>query len=556
MKDYGNAGPPAYQINEATGGSGRTLGTVVRSPAVSEGTKLSEHWSNGLGKVSETVNTGGGRLALKALGEVYLASEVIAYDILAMASLGRAWYTWTFTGHLPECALPDGPERRVLEICKEEFPNTFSQDLVDYARLNFPAVDAYVQITQRSPFSLDPNDIVGPGGFGANGFLPVAGSLPYVINFENQRTAGGPAQQIVVTHRLDDDLDLDTFQLDDFGIGELTIDVPDGRQYYNTRVDLRHLESFARQDLMVDVTARLDRATRVVTWTLDSIDPATLDLPISPFVGFLPPNQTAPEGQGFVSYSVRPKANSPSGTRIDAQARIVFDANAPIDTNIWINTLDLVPPTSSVNPLPETNSPSFPVSWSGGDGTGSGIATYDVFVSDNGRPYVLWQDNVSVTSETFTGQRGHSYSFYSVATDNVGHVEAAPQTRDAITRITRILGDLDDDSDVDALDLLDFMGNWTGALEPGTGNSDLFSGDFDGDSDVDSSDLLEFLARWTGSQSQRYSQSVPLPQQHSAALIVEEYTTTANAGAQQPDDCAASRSGLLTSPLVDRVFEG
>ena len=258
--------------------------------------------------------------------------------------------------------------------------------------------------------------------------------LPYVINFENQPTAGGPAQQIVVTHRLDDDLDLDTFQLDDFGIGELTVDVPDGRQFYQTRVDLRELTSAARQDLLVDVTARLDRVTRMVTWTLDSIDPETLDLPLTPFVGFLPPNKKSPEGQGFVSFSARPKDGSPTGTRIDAQAKIVFDFNAPIDTNIWVNTLDLDPPASSVTPLPATtSSASFTVSWAGSDGSGSGIASYDVFVSDNGAAFVPFLEGTTATSTIFNGQVGHTYAFYSIATDNVGHAEGVPATADATT---------------------------------------------------------------------------------------------------------------------------
>src|SRR5262245_44819114 len=153
---------------------------------------------------------------------------------------------------------------------------TYEHELVDFAiDLVHPLAGVY--ITQRNPQSLDPNDIIGPGGYGNNGYLPTGGTLPYVINFENRPDAGGAAQQHVLTHRLDDDLDLVTFQLDDFGFGELTIDVPDGRQFYHTRVDLRQLTSPARQDLLVDVTANLDRASRTVIWTLDSIDPATLD---------------------------------------------------------------------------------------------------------------------------------------------------------------------------------------------------------------------------------------------------------------------------------------
>jgi RHS repeat-associated protein len=366
------------------------------------------------------------------VADVSLIAEVAAHDIIALWSLYRAYWTWLFTNKLPKCVLPPGAEQRVLEICETSRPPS----LLDFLQLTHPLVNDIVSITQRGPQSLDPNDIVGPGGFGADNFLRAVGTLPYVINFENAPTAGGPAQEVIITHRLDDDLDLDTFQLGDIGFGDLTIDVPEGRQFYSTRVDLRTLTTPARQDLVVNVTAELDRATRVVTWTFHTLDPETLDIPISPFVGFLPPDKNPPEGQGFVSFTVRPKAGSPTGTRIDAQATIVFDTNAPIDTPLWTNTLDLDPPTSSVSPLPAvTNTTSFVVNWSGNDGLGAGVATFDVFVSDNGTAFTPWLTGTTQTSATFTGMEGHTYGFYSVATDNVGQVEAAKTTAEATTLV-------------------------------------------------------------------------------------------------------------------------
>src|SRR5205823_184030 len=47
-------------------------------------------------------------------------------------------------------------------------------------------------------------------------------------------------------------------------------------------------------------------------------------------------------------------------------------------------TVDTTAPTSMIAALPASeNTASFTVAWSGSDGTGSGIATYSVFVSDN-----------------------------------------------------------------------------------------------------------------------------------------------------------------------------
>jgi RHS repeat-associated protein len=274
----------------------------------------------------------------------------------------------------------------------------------------------------------DPNDIVGPGGFGSVGYISAQSSLPYIINFQNKPTAQGPAAQVVVTHTLDADVDLDTFELGELGFGDRTIAVPAGRQLYQTRIDLR-----ATRGIFLDVSAGLDRSSRTVTWKFSSIDPTTLDLPIDPFIGFLPPDQVPPEGQGFVSYTVRPLSDRPSGTTIDAQASIIFDTNPAIATNVWTNTLDVATPTSSVEPLPaESSSMNFTVAWSGADEiNGSGIARYEIFVSENGGPFTIWLDDRTDTSSEFVGQENRSYAFYSIATDNVGHVEADPAAADA-----------------------------------------------------------------------------------------------------------------------------
>ena len=51
------------------------------------------------------------------------------------------------------------------------------------------------------------------------------------------------------------------------------------------------------------------------------------------FVGIdLPPNVSAPEGQGFITFQVTPDAGLPIGTVIENEASIVFDFNPPIAT--------------------------------------------------------------------------------------------------------------------------------------------------------------------------------------------------------------------------------
>ncbi len=95
-----------------------------------------------------------------------------------------------------------------------------------------------------------------------------------------------------------------------------------------------------------------------------------------------------------------------------------------------------VPPTSTVNPLPANSPPSFTVSWTGQDNPGgSGVASYDLYVSDNGAAFVPFVTGTAATSATFTGQKGHTYSFYSVATDAIGNRQATPSGAEATTTV-------------------------------------------------------------------------------------------------------------------------
>jgi streptogramin lyase len=184
----------------------------------------------------------------------------------------------------------------------------------------------------------------------------------------------------------------------------------------------------------VEVTANFDVNTGIVRWVFTSLDPQTLDVPDDPLAGFLPPNRHPHDGEGFVSYTVEPLSNLVTSTVIHAQATVIFDDNKPIDTPRLHNTIDALPPMSTVSPLPPHTPPSFLVTWSGTDDQGgSGVAFFDVFVSDNDGPFLPWSMETTRTRAVFTGVFGHSYTFYSVAIDNAGNREAAPSAPEATT---------------------------------------------------------------------------------------------------------------------------
>ena len=281
--------------------------------------------------------------------------------------------------------------------------------------------------------SFDPNEIIGPWGVGNQNWISVDSTLNYQIGFENDpEKASVPAAVVRVNQTLDADLDPETFLLGTISFGDFVITDSVGLSSYQSRLDLRE-----RFGIFVDVSAGIDLATGVAFWELTSIDPATGEVPFNPFLGFLPPNENGSEGQGYLGYSVRPKTGLSTGTRIDALATIYFDGNEAIDTPPFFNTLDGGAPTSTVSALPGTSFPGFTVQWSGQDDPlGSGIGTYDVYVSVDGQAFTPWLTGTSDSQAVFdTAQPGHSYSFYSVATDRVGYRESSVQSLEATTTV-------------------------------------------------------------------------------------------------------------------------
>lgn len=276
--------------------------------------------------------------------------------------------------------------------------------------------------------SVDPNDKFGAQGFGDAHFLSGTQMLPYSIYFDNQPTASAPAQSVTVTDRLDTTLDLSTATLGPISFpGQLVVppSLPLGLNPFTTVVDLRPAEN-----LLVKITASLNISTRIVTWTLQSLDPATNQPPTDPLAGFLPPG-----AEGSVFLSVMPDSTVPTGTMISNSATVVFDVNPPISTPAWFNTVDKAGPISKVGTLSSTQtSYTFPVLWSGTD-VGPGIQDFTVYASDNGGPFTAWLTNTTSTQATYTGVGGHTYGFYSIAKDFVGNVEGGKMSAEATTRV-------------------------------------------------------------------------------------------------------------------------
>ncbi|MDB5348917.1 MAG: hypothetical protein JWN86_164 [Planctomycetota bacterium] len=273
--------------------------------------------------------------------------------------------------------------------------------------------------------SFDPNDKLGPAGVGDASFIQSSGALAYQIRFENEADATAPARLITVTDTLDPHVDLNTFEFTEIEFANHIIAIPSGIDRYDASVPLI---TSTGANIMVEVHAGLDRITRTISLTLQAFDPLTGWYSEDPLVGLLYPNDDTGRGAGSFSYLVRPNADSHSGADIENRARIVFDFNDPIDTPLVHNTLDGGAPISAIAALPATTTDTtVTLAWSGQDDEGgSGIAGYDIFLSVDGGAWTAILTNTTDTSTTFTVARGHSYAFYSVATDNVGDRQPTP----------------------------------------------------------------------------------------------------------------------------------
>jgi hypothetical protein len=224
---------------------------------------------------------------------------------------------------------------------------------------------------------------------------------------------------VYITDTLDlEKYDLTNFSFGSFGWGDTVVTQLTGV----TREFLRDVDLRPAMPLIVRVTGKLDETTGVVKFDFVSLNPVTMAEEEDPMLGFLPPNGQNGEGEGFVSFTVGLKPITKTGQTVETQASIVFDANAPIITNVYTNTFDLdKPQPSSISGSIKNGN--LELSWSGTD-VGSGIAYYDVWIQkDDGEWESLLYHTVETSAVIPVESQVTAYKFYCIATDNAGWQE-------------------------------------------------------------------------------------------------------------------------------------
>jgi hypothetical protein len=276
--------------------------------------------------------------------------------------------------------------------------------------------------------SIDPNDKIGPGGYcvveRSDTVTYVRGDKPftYQVYFENVDTAKIEAEDVIITDTLDIDLDWTSFTFGEVfpGAGPNSI-----RPSFNVITDFNPI-------------------TGVATWTLENI--------------MLPPDTAPYWGEGWVSYSVSPKADVTTDTRIENIAAIKFDYNpwilAPMDSLPVVTVIDKDAPTSSMTAFTNSTATAQTVaSWNGND-VGAGVSHYELYVADSvaGSPRSQWElwkitAKMSDTLGNLASQGGPYKLFCAIAIDHVGNRERKDLKTEAwVKRIPTDVADNDGDN--------------------------------------------------------------------------------------------------------------
>lgn len=288
--------------------------------------------------------------------------------------------------------------------------------------------------TWPSAASLDPNSKSGPLGLTPENYISGEETMHYYIHFENADTASAPAREVIILDTLDATVfDVSTFRFTSFAFGDssYTLDVQDN--LFTRDIDMR-----PAKNIILRVTGFLDSITNVVTWKFQSFDTLTYDLTINVNDGFLPPNISRPEGEGYLTYAIEPIQGLQHLQQLKNTATIIFDGNGSVITNTFLNTIDDVKPSSQINANPTfINDTTFILTWSGTDAH-AGVNVYDIYVSINNGAYIQLFKGTAKTWARLTGVIGDIYKFYSIATDLADNRELPPSIPDETVTIVGI----------------------------------------------------------------------------------------------------------------------
>jgi len=243
-------------------------------------------------------NTGAGDMTDSLFFRIYQDEDLTLNSKYKLASQDSLVLRFTPIGRAVrvEVDQPEGHPLKATAGTNVEIPSVNKSGLPSLLMMAYPPDDPEPEFTEEClPIidSFDPNDKqVIPVGLTAENYTPTNSPLRYTVRFQN--TGTDVAYRVVVVDTLSTDLDLSTLQVGSVSHG------------YQLAVS--------------------GKEKPVLTFTFDNI--------------MLPDSTTNQAGSnGFIQFSIKPKANLPVKTKIENYADIFFDYNDPVRTNTTINRI-------------------------------------------------------------------------------------------------------------------------------------------------------------------------------------------------------------------------
>ncbi|XP_047139205.1 uncharacterized protein LOC105844643 [Hydra vulgaris] len=250
--------------------------------------------------------------------------------------------------------------------------------------------------------SIDPNDIIGPPGYGAFNYVSNHQKFTFVVNFENMANTSAPAQLVEVTSLLDEHFSYASISFTRYGFNSFEKTLDNLKRPYLT--EILELELFNLR-----VFATTDPFSRKILWQFKTIDKVTGDIPDDASFGFLPPSNGT-HGKGFIEFTVLLRPNLHHLTTVKASASIVFDKNDAIETNILVYTIDAMLPEIALTYAPICNC----ILLNASD-KGSGINRIVIY---NGTEKIIFSTEESISSFELPPDN-QPYNIYYTTQDNV-----------------------------------------------------------------------------------------------------------------------------------------
>ena len=249
----------------------------------------------------------------------------------------------------------------------------------------------------------------------------------YTIEFENApKIANASAHTIVVKDTLDAScFDLTTFAATGVKLGKEKMELNGEKSFLKRTMDLR-----PNVDVIAQVSLSYDEQKGIATWTIESLDPMSVEPTTDAMQGVLPVNYNG-NGQGELTFDIKLKSAMAEGEPISNRAGIVFDQEDVIMTPTWTNIIDTTPPQSRVANVSKKDDATLSIEVEASDAL-SGIWKYDLYCQKNlNKDWDRIGINVPIDSVMEIAlEDAVNYRFYAVATDMAGNIEQKTARRE------------------------------------------------------------------------------------------------------------------------------